>query len=345
MSYNVINQVISGSGNTQIIRLVMKDNGTTSQTQTGKTQIIKQIVQSGERGPKGDPGKDGAIHYTAGPGIAISDENRISVTGGQVAVWGAIDGDLADQTDLKNVLDASYLSNLTGSYSFGNYKLTKTSKNILSGTTSSSTINLPNATGYQTGLLKSDDFTTFSTVINKLSYSKLTTDSTLSKTTSGSGTNTGIQLGVASGGVDTTQLADGAATTAKIGDGAVTTAKIADGAVTSGKANLTSSVDTVGWRKIQLSSNVNLYLAEGDQAISMEGTTWRQTKYLDKPSDLDLSNTFFGGAGGLSSDHAINLCGFVERTNATVQMQTQNIFEGNVNTTAYWWAYIIEIIG
>lgn len=107
--------------------------------------------------------------------------------------------------------------------------------------------------------------------------------------------------------------------------------------------NMVTSADTAGWRKIQLSSNVNLYLAEGSQAINMAGQTWKQTKYLDKPSDLNLSNTFFGGAGGLSTDHAINLCGFVERTNATVQMQTQNIYEGTVSTTAYWWAYIVEI--
>ena len=226
MSYNVINQVVSGSGNTQIIRLVMKDNGTTSQTQTGKTQIIKQIVQSGERGPKGDPGKDGAIHYTAGPGIAISDENRISVTGGQVAVWGAIDGNLADQTDLKNVLNAYYLSKLVGGNFFGNYRLTMTSKNILSGTTATTMFDLPNASASQNGLLKSSDFNTFNTVTDKLSYSKLTTDSTLSKTTSGSGTNTAIQLGVASSGVNTAQLADEAVTTAKIDDGAVTASKI-----------------------------------------------------------------------------------------------------------------------
>lgn len=334
MSYTVIGQTVSGSGNTQTIKLVVRDNDYPQVMQTGKTQIIKQVVLSGERGPKGDPGKDGAIHYTAGPGIAISDDNRISVTGGQVAVWGAIAGDLADQTDLKNVLNATYLSNLTGSNFFGTYRLTMTRKNILSGATSSEMINLPNATASQTGLLKSDDFTTFSTVTDKLSYSKLTTDSTLSKTTSGSGTDTGVQLGVASGGVDTTQLADEA----------VTTAKIADGAVTSGKANLTSSVDAVGWRKIRLSSNVNLYLARQSFPTTMSGNTWTETTVINKPVDLNLSNNCHGGAGGIADDHAINVCGGINYNNGSVRIQTQNIYEGSATTTISWWAYIIELI-
>ncbi len=54
------------------------------------------------RGVKGDPGKDGAIKYTAGKGIRITDDNVIYATGaGGDYVWGEIDGDINDQTDLQ----------------------------------------------------------------------------------------------------------------------------------------------------------------------------------------------------------------------------------------------------
>lgn len=60
---------------------------------------------TGPAGRDGTDGKDGAIHYTAGQGITISPDNVISSQ--QAApVWGVITGDLDDQTDLKNALDA-----------------------------------------------------------------------------------------------------------------------------------------------------------------------------------------------------------------------------------------------
>lgn len=58
----------------------------------------------GEQGEQGEPGKDGSIHYTAGTGIRISDDNQIYATGEAVATWGGIVGDIADQTDLQTAL-------------------------------------------------------------------------------------------------------------------------------------------------------------------------------------------------------------------------------------------------
>lgn len=95
------------------------------------TQTIKMIVHPNERGPKGekgDPGVqgpqgipgprgyDGAIHYRAGTGIKISDENIIYATGGSIAEWGGIQGDIADQTDLQNALNAkqNVMADFTG---------------------------------------------------------------------------------------------------------------------------------------------------------------------------------------------------------------------------------------
>lgn len=66
-------------------------------------------IPKGDKGDTGDtgaPGRDGAIQYTAGTGIEITDSNVIQATGAAVATWGGITGTLSDQTDLKNALDA-----------------------------------------------------------------------------------------------------------------------------------------------------------------------------------------------------------------------------------------------
>lgn len=68
--------------------------------------IIKVRVRElnrGPQGPQGPKGDDGAIQYTAGTGINISDDNVISATstGG---TWGTITGTLSNQTDLNTAL-------------------------------------------------------------------------------------------------------------------------------------------------------------------------------------------------------------------------------------------------
>lgn len=79
-------------------------------------QTIKMIVQPAERGPQGPQGprgpqgpqglqglrgEDGVIHYRAGVGIKISDDNFISATGEAIATWGGIEGNINDQADLQ----------------------------------------------------------------------------------------------------------------------------------------------------------------------------------------------------------------------------------------------------
>ena len=56
------------------------------------------------KGEKGDPGKDGAVHYTAGVGIEITPDNQIRATGATHVEWGGILGDIDDQTDLQTAL-------------------------------------------------------------------------------------------------------------------------------------------------------------------------------------------------------------------------------------------------
>ena len=70
-------------------------------TGTSSAAVFDFYIPKGEKGEPGTDGKDGAIHYTAGVGITITDENVINATGEVVAAWGGILGDIADQTDLQ----------------------------------------------------------------------------------------------------------------------------------------------------------------------------------------------------------------------------------------------------
>lgn len=115
-------------------------------------------------------------------------------------------------------------------------------------------------------------------------------------------------------------------------------------AIGSKNIDFATSTDSVGWKKVPISDNVVVYLAKGVSYKSMGGTTWRTEVVSDKPSDLDLSHEFFGGAGGLATDHAINVCGGISSSTAKASLQLQNIYDGTVSTDIYWWAYIIEIL-
>lgn len=82
---------------TTVIKQIVGDN----------TQVIRQIVQDSERGPAGPQGiPGGTIQYSAGIGIAISDQNVISATGTVSTAWGAITGTLSNQTDLQDALNS-----------------------------------------------------------------------------------------------------------------------------------------------------------------------------------------------------------------------------------------------
>lgn len=90
----------------------------------GDTQTIRQVVSSNDRGPQGEQGiPGGTIQYSAGAGINISEDNKISATGKTSVDWGLIEGTLSDQTDLQTALNAKANSNslstvaITGAYS------------------------------------------------------------------------------------------------------------------------------------------------------------------------------------------------------------------------------------
>lgn len=73
-------------------------------------------------------GKPGAIHYTAGPGINITEDNRIEATGGVAVYWGDLVGNMSDQTDLKNALDSKQATLTAGT------NITISPENVISAT-------------------------------------------------------------------------------------------------------------------------------------------------------------------------------------------------------------------
>ena len=108
--------------------------------------------------------------------------------------------------------------------------------------------------------------------------------------------------------------------------------------------DFTTSVDANGWQRLPISSNVILYMKKGELQGSWNGRSWRQNTASAKPVSLNTSNIFYGCAGGVATDHAINVCGFVDWSTAAVQIQSQNMYEDSVNTRISWWSYIVEFI-
>ena len=234
---SVIKQIVTpGAYDTQTIKMIVKANergpqgeqgeaGQAATIEAGNVYPIEYedtpyVMNVGTESnakfdfylPKGQPG---VIHYTAGPGINISDSNVISATGGMAVHWGEVIGTLSDQTDLQNALNAK--------------------QNVL---TAGSNINI-------TGDTISATDTTYTACTNvSISDSNVisATDTTYSDFAGADGVSAGsaglVPAPVATannsvligngtwGTINTSNVTDSAITTAKINNSAVTSAKI-----------------------------------------------------------------------------------------------------------------------
>jgi len=119
---------------------------------------------------------------------------------------------------------------------------------------------------------------------------------------------------------------------------------VTDASITANKIDFVTSVDSNGWTVMTLSNNVVLFLKKGNYQKTMEGNSWGYTVASPKPASLSTSHSFFGGAGGSSSDRAINVSGDIGSNDAEVIIQNQNIFASSVSANISWWAYIIEFL-
>ena len=125
---NVIEQIVQPKNfGTQTIEMTVRSNERGPQGKKGDTGDAA-TVNAGDvytigygqnpqvlnRGTSGDAildfylpeGKPGAIHYTAGPGINITEENVIEATGEAAVHWGDLTGNINSQTDLMNKINA-----------------------------------------------------------------------------------------------------------------------------------------------------------------------------------------------------------------------------------------------
>lgn len=96
MTTNVIKQIVKdGDYGEQTIKMVVKSNERGPRGMRGEQGI------QGVPGPVGPRGANGSVHYEAGVGINITEDNIIEATGDAVAVWGGINGDIQSQMDLQ----------------------------------------------------------------------------------------------------------------------------------------------------------------------------------------------------------------------------------------------------
>ena len=125
---NVIEQIVQPkSFGTQTIEMTVRSNergpqgeqgdkGDAATINAGSAYTIEygkqpQVMNSGTSSdatfdfyiPEGKPG---AVHYTAGPGILITEDNVIEATGEAATHWGDLTGNINSQTDLMNKLNA-----------------------------------------------------------------------------------------------------------------------------------------------------------------------------------------------------------------------------------------------
>lgn len=166
-------------------------------------------------------GKPGAIHYYAGPGINITDDNRIEATGEMAVYWGDLVGSINNQTDLKNALNAKQDKLTAGAnitISGDTISATDTTYNDFSGT--------DGVTAGVAGLVPAPATTNQNSVLLATgSWGQITASN------------------ISANAVTTEKIQANAVTTAKINDSAITSDKIAGEAVTAGKLDRPSVID------------------------------------------------------------------------------------------------------
>jgi len=166
-------------------------------------------------------GKPGAIHYYAGPGINITEDNRIEATGEMAVYWGDLVGSMSNQTDLTNALNGKQAKLTAGSniqINGATISATDTTYNDFVGTNGS----IPGTSGLVPAPTTSDR------------YDVLHGDGTWSLISSNN---------IANNGVSSTNIASNAVTTDKINNSAVTTDKLASESVTVSKLDRASVID------------------------------------------------------------------------------------------------------
>lgn len=112
-----------------------------------------------------------------------------------------------------------------------------------------------------------------------------------------------------------------------------------------GASNLVSSstTDSRNWRKMPLSSSVNIYLVKGSSSVSLNGNQWKDSTVVNPPIGIDTTN-IYGIASAKADDNAVSTAGYLNINNGNVLVQMYNAYNQAVNTTIRWEAMIVEFL-
>lgn len=108
--------------------------------------------------------------------------------------------------------------------------------------------------------------------------------------------------------------------------------------------DLTTSTDSNGWTKIELSPKINIYTKNGTLPITMSGDSWSVSKIDNGPVALDINNLCFGMFSGHTGDAAISVNGSLGTGPVGIYMDKHNLYSGQVSTSIVWSAQIVEIL-
>lgn len=264
---NVIEQIVSpASYGGQIIEMTVRQNergpqgeqgepGEPASIEAGEAYRIDygqnpQVINTGTSSnavldfyiPEGKPG---AIHYYAGPGINITEDNRIEATGEMAVYWGDLVGSMSRQTDLMNALNAKQ-DNLTAGTNITISNNTISAKNYTAG----NGLNLNDGEfSVDTSTIQTKLTAGSNVQINSGTISA--TDTTYNNFVGADGDYGGIAgLVPAPVASDNVKVLHGNGTwssvnTNNIANNAITTAKINDSAVTASKLDFSTIPNTV----------------------------------------------------------------------------------------------------
>ena len=286
-------------------------------------------------------GKPGAVHYTAGSGINITDDNRIEATGEMAVYWGDLVGSMNNQTDLKNALNAKQ-DKLTAGTNITISSNTISAKEYSAGTglnlsnngefSVDTNVIQPKLTAGPNIQINSNTISATDTTYNNfigadggsggsagLVPAPVATDNV--KVLQGNGTWVSVRTNnISNSAVTTAKINDGSVTTAKINDSAVTTAKINDVAVTADKIDFT----TFGFG--------NYSTSEQDT-----GFTWVDGKAIYKKTIATLNLPTAGGQNATTAHGISNLQTLVKMDGALVNTSGAHLplsyGDGNNNDT------------
>lgn len=375
MTTNVIKQIVNeGEYGAQTIRMVVRSNERGPRGEQGERGV------QGPQGLQGPRGADGAIQYKAGVGINISDENIITATGDATAVWGGLEGNIADQADLAPYIKENApiwygtcstangtltkvvaIQNGTFSYTPGGLLIVyfRNDEQATSGISlqidgvSYEMVGLPWAAGayvvFAADMHSGEAHKMFYNISGKAAspgnYGPTKLYNGYDSTSIGLAPTANALKSVydAIGTAITTLVGSQFVDTANIKNNAVTTAQIVNSAVTADKITLTHATDTTGWTKLPISNNVNLYMNKGKFSVTMTASSWTSGTVCEKPDDLDTDNPFWGFVCARADDNAVIATGMVDHDNGKANVQRNNVYAGSVTTDINWQAFIVEI--